>query len=106
MKQSGKLLVSLILLSLASGCSFVKLTPAGENVAVLQLSEVANCEQVASTTVSVVSKVVVNRSPQKVATELRTLARNHAATRGGDTIVATSDTANGEQSYNIYRCRR
>ena len=106
MKHSGKLAVSLVLLALASGCSFVKLTAAGENVAVLQLSEVANCEQVASTTVSVVNKVVVNRSPQTVATELRTLARNHAATRGGDAIVATSNVANGEQSYNIYRCRR
>lgn len=106
MKQSGKRVLSLALVVLASGCSFVKLTPAGENVAVLQLAEVANCEQLASTTVSVVNKVVVNRSPQKVATELRTLARNHAATRGGDAVVATSNVANGEQSYNIYRCRR
>ena len=106
MNFSGKLFLSLVLVSLASGCSFVKLTREGENVAVLQLSEVANCEQVASTTVSVVNKVVVNRSPQTVATELRTLARNHAASRGGDAIVATSNVANGEQSYNIYRCRR
>lgn len=106
MKQSGKLVLSLVLVALASGCSFVKLTRGGENVAVLQMNEVGNCEQLNSTTVSVLSKVVVNRSPQKVATELRTLARNHAAERGGDTIVATSAVANGEQSFNIYRCRR
>ncbi len=101
-------IISLILLLLPlAGCtvSWVKLTPEGENVAVLQANEVANCTPNGSTTVSVISKVVVNRQPARVAEELRTLARNRAADRG-DAIVATGPARNGEQSFNIYRCRR
>ena len=85
--------------------TLVKLTPEGSNVAVLQAAEVANCTPNGSTTVSVVSKVVVNRQPARVAEELRTLARNRAADRG-DAIVATGPVREGEQSFNIYRCRR
>ena len=100
-------IISLVLLLLLAGCSvsWVKLTPEGENVAVLQATEVANCTPNGSTTVSVISKVVVNRQPARVAEELRTLARNRAADRG-DAIVATGPARNGEQSFNIYRCRR
>ena len=101
-------IISLLLLSLtvtACTVSWVKLTPEGENVAILQAAEVTNCTPNGSTTVTVISKVVVNRQPARVAEELRTLARNRAADRG-DAIVATGPVRNGEQSYNIYRCRR
>lgn len=98
-------IIVLLLLSFLSACALVKLTPAGENVAVLRLGEVSVCTNTGSTTVSVVSKVVVNRSPEKVALELRTLARNRAADRG-DTIVAMTPVTNGEQTFNIYRCRK
>ena len=99
---------SVILLGLLLGaCSvnWVKLTPQGENVAILQEGEVSNCTPNGTTTVSVISKVIVNRQPAEVQSELRTLARNRAADRG-DAIVATGPVANGEQTYNIYRCRR
>ncbi|MES2606188.1 MAG: DUF4156 domain-containing protein [Pseudomonadota bacterium] len=99
---------SLFLLCITlSACtvSWVKLTPQGENVAVLQASEVGNCTPNGSTTVNVISKVVVNRQPDRVAEELRVLARNRAADRG-DAIVATGPARNGEQTYNIYQCRR
>lgn len=97
------MLFSLVILVLG-GCSFVKLTPQGENVAVMQLKDVTRCENVGSTTVSVVSKVVVNRKPDKVALELRVLARNRAAA-SGDAIVSMTPVINGEQTFNIYRCR-
>lgn len=99
-----RILLALSTLLLLSACSFVKLTPAGENVAVLQINEVSSCTSTGSTTVSVVNKVVVNRSPDKVALELRSLARNRAADRG-DTIVAMTPVTDGEQTFNIYRCR-
>lgn len=89
----------------ACSISFVKLTPAGENVAILQASEVTNCTPNGSTTVTVISKVVVNRQPNRVADELRILARNRAADRG-DAIVAMGPVRNGEQTFNIYQCRR
>jgi hypothetical protein len=95
----------LTLTLLLGACSFVKLTPQGENVAVLQANQVANCERQGAITVNVTSKVVVNRQPTKVAQELRTVARNRAADRG-DTLVATSEPRNGEQTFDIYRCRR
>jgi hypothetical protein len=92
---------------LLTGCAveWLKLTPQGENVAILQQSEVTNCTPNGSTTVHVVSKVIINREPDKVQQEVRTLARNNAADRG-DAIVATGPVVNGEQTYNIYRCRR
>ncbi len=101
-------IISVLMLGLwLAACSvqWVKLTPQGENVAILQTSEVSNCTPNGSTTVSVISKVVVNRQPAEVQKELLTLARNRAADRG-DAIVATGPVANGEQTYNIYRCRR
>jgi uncharacterized protein YceK len=92
---------------LAGGCSsFNKLTPQGENVAVLLANEVTNCERVTAITVNVTNKVVINRRPESVAQDLRIVARNQAATRGGDTIVATTQPRGGEQNFDIYRCRR
>jgi len=88
-----------------SSCTWVKLTPEGENVAVLTASEVANCTRTGTTTVSVRDRVVVDRDDEKVALELRTLARNRAADRG-DTIVASSRVDDGEQTFVIYRCRQ
>ena len=94
---------------LLGGCTFVKLTSAGENIAVLQASEVGNCipnTPTSTLTANVPNKVVVNRESARVQQDLRTLARNRAAVLGGDTIVATTEPRNGEQTFNIYRCRR
>lgn len=99
-----RILLAISSLLLLSACSLVKLTPGGDNVAVLQISEISSCTATGSTTVSVLNKVVVNRSPDKVALELRSLARNRAADRG-DTIVAMTPVTDGEQTFNIYRCR-
>jgi hypothetical protein len=88
------------------GCAFNKLTPQGENVAVLQASEVTRCDRVTATTVNVTSKVVINRQPAKVAQDLRIVARNRAAALGGDTIVPTTQPTKGEQTFDVYRCRR
>lgn len=100
-----KKLLFVPLFLLLGACTLVRITPAGDNVAVLQPSQVTNCAAEGSITVAVISKVVVNREPEKVAQELRTLARNRAADRG-DTLVAAGPPANGEQTFNIYRCRR
>ena len=98
-------LILISLLFLLSSCTYVRLTRAGENVAILQASEVGACDSIGTTTVSVLDKVVVNRKFEKVEEELRTLARNRAAPRG-DTLVATGPPVKGEQTFNVYRCRR
>lgn len=99
-------IITLVLCSLTlSACSFVKLTPQGDNVAILQPTEVTNCTPNGSTTVGVPAKIVVNRSPERIVDELRILARNRAASRG-DAIVPAGPIQNGEQTFNIYQCRR
>lgn len=103
MKNMARTLPILSFILLAS-CTWVKLTPAGENVAVLTAAEVANCTRTGTTTVSVRDKVVLERDEEKVALELRTLARNRAADRG-DAIVPATEANDGEQTFTIYRCR-
>jgi hypothetical protein len=39
-----------------------------------------------------------------VSEELENLARNHAASMNGDTIVAVSPLTSGERTYAVYRC--
>jgi hypothetical protein len=106
MRKLLPLTFSLSLLLLLSACSLVKLTRQGENVAILQSNEVAACTTVGTTTVSVLDKIAaLNRSPSKVAQELRVLARNRSADRG-DTLVAVGPPDDGEQTFTVYRCRR
>ena len=99
-----QLLTVAAMLPILASCTWVRLTPEGENVAVLTASEVANCTRTGTTTVSVRDRVVLDRNDEKVQLELRTLARNRAADRG-DAIVPSSDIDDGEQSFVIYRCR-
>lgn len=91
---------------LLGGCTFVKLTAGGENVAVLQANEVANCTPQGSATHTVTDKVLLRREPARVAQDLRTMARNLAAARGHDTVVAQAPPSNGSQTFDMYRCRR
>lgn len=90
--------------AMLSSCTWVRLTSAGENVAVLTASEVSGCTRTGTTTVEVRDKVLLERDAEKVALELRTLARNRAADRG-DAIVPSTQVEDGEQTFIIYRCR-
>lgn len=86
-----------------SSCTWVKLTKEGESVGIWTPAEVTNCTRTGTTTVEVLDKALINRDADKVALELRTLARNRAADRG-NVIVAESPPRNGEQTFIIYRC--
>ncbi len=86
-----------------TSCTWVKLTPEGQNVEVMTQADLANCERTGTTTVEVLDKVLLERNPEKVEQELQTLARNRAAGRG-DVIVASSGIEDGEQQFVIYRC--
>ncbi len=85
-------------------CSWVKLTAEGENVAILTAAEVTNCTRTGTTTVEVLDRALLERNDEKVARELRILARNRAADRG-DAIVPSTPVVDGEQTFIIYRCR-
>ena len=87
-----------------SSCTWVKLTSEGENVAILTAEEVSNCTRTGTTTVEVVDRAWLERNEDKVARELRIMARNRAADRGG-VIVPSTRVVDGEQTFIIYRCR-
>ncbi len=100
----NKIILAISAILLAS-CNMVSLTPEGRNVAIMTANQLpASCVRTGSTTASVVNRVVVQRSEERVREELQILASNAAASRG-DTIVATTSVVNGTQEFDIYRCR-
>lgn len=88
-----------------SSCTWVRVTSQGEGVRLVQSARaVEPCKKIGKVNTKVVSEVVFNRDAEKVAGELADLARNEAATLGGDTIVPTSEIIDGRRSYDVYQC--
>lgn len=99
------LLASVITLLSAAGCSFVKPDPGAEAVRLLEENQIAECESRGSVKVSVLDRVIgLDRHQEDVENNLETLARNHAAEVGADTIVPLGPVENGERRYGVYRC--
>ena len=99
--------IATILLAAASftACTWVELTPEGDKVRVLSLSEVKKCERKGKTTAKVLSKMGgLERLPHEVEEDLRLVARNSAPSLGGDTIVPITPVKDGEQVFAVYRC--
>lgn len=100
----GRLLFVSLCLCL-SACAWVKLTPGGEKVRMLDAGEVSTCQELGNTTVSLLAKVAgINRNEDQVAKELSMLGRNAAADMGGDTIVPISEAKEGKRSFAVYKC--
>ena len=99
-------LAALVLVYLTgSGCTWVDPDAGAGNVALVMPKHVINCKSLGTTTVEVKDKVgFVNRSEEKVAEELLTLARNSAVKLGGDTLVADGAPVDGTQKFKIYKC--
>lgn len=99
-------LISLSLMALfLTACTWVELTPEAEDVRVVEAVHVANCKFMGTTTVSVKSDVAsFKRNPEKIQSELETLAKNEAVKLKGDTLVATTEIVNGEQTFKVYKC--
>ena len=88
-----------------SSCTWVRVTSQGEGVRLVQSAKaVEPCKKIGKVNTKVVSEVVFNRDAEKVAGELADLARNEAATLGGDTIVPTSEIIDGRRSFDVYQC--
>lgn len=107
MKRTLSLLITLFVL--VSGCTWVKPTLQGKDVALLDPDDtrIPYCEKIGSTTAYVKDKLgFINRSEEKVNTELITLAKNEAATMGGNTIVAMGQEVEGRRSFVVYNCAR
>jgi len=108
MRRSTKTSAWIIMASAAmlSSCTWVKPTDASLDVRVAYLSQIETCKQLGRATVSVLDKVAfISRAEEDMADELETLGRNAAAEMKGDTIVAMSKIVDGEQVFNVYRCK-
>ena len=93
------------LIASLSACTWVKPTPEGEQVRVATAGEVEGCERKGEVTASLKSRVGgYERKPGKVAGELETLARNEAATMGGNTVVGESTVKDGSKKFGVYNC--
>ncbi len=86
-------------------CIWVDLTDQGANVRVLTADQLEpSCRQTGTTHVEVINRVILERAASNVLLELQALARNQAAERGDDTIVAMTAVVDGEQDYALYKC--
>lgn len=98
-------ILSLLLVLTCSMCTWVKLTPEGEKVRVLDTTEVTHCKKLGKTRAMLKDKIAgVSRNAEKVEKELQTLARNSAVDMGGDTVVPVSEIEDGKQVFEVYRC--
>jgi hypothetical protein len=89
-----------------SGCTWVDLTAAGEQVQFASQKAVEDCEQVGKTRATTQHKVwIFARSDSKIREELRSLARNDAAGLGGTTVSPLGPVEDGEQTFAIYVCK-
>ncbi|HEX7029636.1 MAG TPA: DUF4156 domain-containing protein [Gammaproteobacteria bacterium] len=96
----------LVLLPLATACSWVALEKGAGEVLVLPPERLpADCESRGKVTVSVLDKVgVLERHADEVIEDLNILARNYAAEKGGDTAVPRGPVTTGARQYAIFRC--
>ncbi|MFQ5344534.1 MAG: DUF4156 domain-containing protein [Mariprofundus sp.] len=103
-KISWLLCIAVIVLG---GCSpWVEPTSEALNVRVAYLSQINGCKKLGRVTVSVLDEVAfISRSEEDMSEELETLGRNSAAEMKGDTIVAMSKIVDGEQTFDVYRCK-
>jgi hypothetical protein len=89
-----------------SACTWVPLTPEGEQVTVVTAAHVTTCERVGKTNAKTTDRVgAVARSVDKVKEEVTALARNEAAKMGGDSVVPVGEIEDGRQVFEVYRCR-
>jgi Domain of unknown function (DUF4156) len=103
MKKNLIIVCSVALLS--SCTTWVKVTPMGETVRVVQSQRaVESCKRIGKVNAKVVSRVVIERDEEKVAVELANLARNEAGMLGGDTIVPISEIYDGRRAFAVYQC--
>jgi len=96
--------LSIVILGLTS-CTWVEPTKEGGDVLLVKASNVQMCKKLGTTNTFVKHKIgAVTRSEEKVTEELITLAKNRAAEKGGDSIVATGPVIEGSMSFDIYKC--
>ena len=102
---SARIAIGSLSLLVGAACTFVELTPQGEQVRVSTAEAVATCERVGRTKTRTAHKAwIFPRREAKVAEELASLARVDAVEMGGTDVVPTGAPEEGRQEFGIYRC--
>ena len=103
--MAGLWVVGGLFFLLTAGCTWVKTTPDGEKVRVLEKTEVSSCKRIGKTIVTGKASLAgIDRNQTKIAREFSTLARNGAAEIGGDTVVPIADIEGDSQVFAVYKC--
>jgi|GEM_PF-607000 len=101
----ARLALATLLMFAMAACTWVRPADGAEDVQVISEQAAADCERLGSVEVSVAARVIgMDRHDDEVASDLRNLARNHAAERGGDTAAPLSEIQDGKQRFAIYSC--
>ncbi|WP_202843649.1 DUF4156 domain-containing protein [Luteimonas saliphila] len=101
-----RVLLSAVLLSALSACTWVHMAPGAGAVKVVS-GPPTGCEKRGEVEVSVKHSIAfIERNPIKVRDELETLARNEAPGLQADTIHPLADPAGGSQRFAAWRCAR
>jgi hypothetical protein len=100
------LLISLLMLTASSACTWVELNNLGRDVSIVTSGEINSCERIGDVSAKTRYQLIgsSSRDTEKVATELSVLARNAAAKINANTLVPTSPPSNGEQVFQAFHC--
>jgi hypothetical protein len=94
-----------LVITCLSACSWIEPTKAGSEVTLVKSFNVKACKKLGSTMATVTHKIgPITRDEETVREELATLAKNRAATMGGDSIVALEPVVDGSMTFDIYKC--
>ena len=86
-------------------CTWIEPTKESSAVTLVKPFNVKSCKKLSTTTATVTQKVgIITRSDETVTEELITLAKNKAASLGGDSIVARGPLVDGSMTFDIYKC--
>ena len=103
-----KRFATLLLLGLLAGCTWVTQTPEALNadIQVLDKAAAARCQQLGANEITVNDKLgTLQRMPDDVEHDLRTMAINQAATVGADAVAPLTDLKGGTQTWALLRCK-
>jgi len=100
-------LTSVAVLALLAGCTWVTQSPEAlkADIVVVDAAGAAHCQRVATNQLSVADHLgSIQRMPDDVEHDLRTMAINQAATVGADAVAPMSDLKGGVQTWALLRC--
>ncbi|MCC2624827.1 MAG: hypothetical protein K0R14_700 [Burkholderiales bacterium] len=105
MRKYKLAMLSFTAVTVLTACSFVSLDPQARDVNVAEdAKSLAGCKSLGNTNVSLWSKADTFQSHTKTEEQLDTLARNQAATMGGNTVVPHPSAEAGQRTYSVYNC--